>query len=199
VGIEAELHSLERTQETPATAEIGWNSRLTRALYSFFLDTEPERLQELGIGKQTAQSLLEKKEEILESLSKGTISRMLRLFNSKDRQALDKLVGEAVKREAADVDTVVTADIHRLIRLPMTFHGKTGLKAEKLQVNALEGFDPLRGAVAFNKGEITAHISSAPEFRMGDETFGPFADERVKLPVAAAILLLCKGAARVVV
>jgi len=31
---------------------------------------------------------------------------------------------------------------------------------------------------------------------MGDETFGPFKDKRTDLPTAAAILLLCKGAAR---
>jgi DNA primase small subunit len=198
IGIEAQLHALGRTQEkSPALSGTGWSGRLARALYSF-LDVEPEHLEDLGLSSKVTKNLLEKREEVLESLRGGSANQVLRLFGPKDQSSLDKLVTEAARREAAAIDTVVTADVHRLIRLPITLHGKTGLKAEKSPVNSLEGFDPLKSAIAFDRGEITVHVLNAPEFRIGDETFGPFMDKKVDLPASAAILLLCKGAARVV-
>ena len=199
IGIEAQFHGFGRAQEkSPALSEAGWSGRLARALYSFLIDMEPEHLKDLGLSSKVTKNLLEKREEILESLKGESTNQALRFFGPKDQPSLDKLVAEAVRREAAAIDTVVTADVHRLIRLPITLHGKTGLKAEKSPINALEGFDPLKSAIAFDRGEITVHVLSAPEFRIGDETFGPFMDKKLDLPAAAAILLLCKGAAKVV-
>jgi DNA primase small subunit len=198
VGIEAEFHGFGMVQErSPALSGVGWSGRLVRALYSFLLDVEPEHLKGLGLSDKAVESLVERREDALESLRETSPNRMFKFFGPKDQQSLNKLVAEAVKSEAAAIDTVVTADVHRLIRLPLTLHGKTGLKAEKSPVNGLEGFDPLKRAVAFDKDEITVHVLSAPEFRMGDETFGPFEDEKVALPAAAGILLLCKGTAEV--
>jgi len=199
IGIEAELHGFGTTkEESPALSRIGWSGRLARALYSFLHDANPANLKDLSLSDKTTETLLEKKEEMLESLRGTSPNQVFKFFSPRDRRSLDRLIGEAVKREAAAIDTVVTADIRRLIRLPMTLHGKTGLRAENFPINGLEGFDPLKSAVAFDEGRITVHVTNAPEFRMGDETFGPFKDKRTDLPTAAAILLLCKGAARVV-
>jgi hypothetical protein len=62
----------------------------------------------------------------------------------------------------------------------------------------IEKFDPLKRAIAFKKGEATIYIEEAPEFRLGEERFGPFRKQKVVLPMATALFLLCKGAARVV-
>jgi len=200
VGIEAELHGFGTTQkENPALSTVGWSGRLARALYSFLHDANPANLKDLSLSDKTTKILLEKKVEMLESLRGSSPNQVFKFFSPKDRRSLDRLIGEAAKREAAAIDTVVTADVRRLIRLPMTLHGKTGLRAESFSVNTLESFDPLKNAIVFNKGRITVHAVNTPKFRMGDDTFGPFKDRRVNLPAAAAILLLCKGAARVVV
>ena len=200
-GIEARFHGFAPVPrgEGPAMAGIGWGGRLARALYDFILDAEPKPLEGLGLSGRFVKNLLERREEILESLIKEPPGRMLRFFGPRDRRYLDRLVEVAVRREASAIDTVVTTDIHRLIRLPMTLHGKTGLRAEEIPVDGLEGFDPLRSAIAFDEGEITVQVMNAPEFRVGGETFGPFRGEKVELPAAAAILLLCKRVASVII
>jgi len=40
-------------------------------------------------------------------------------------------------------------------------------------------------------------VSDAPEFRMSGETLGPYKNQTVELPVAAAVMLICKRRAEV--
>jgi len=59
-------------------------------------------------------------------------------------------------------------------------------------------FDPFAEAVAFKKGKVKVLVSDAPEFRMSGETLGPYKNQMVDLPVAAAVMLICKRRAEVV-
>ncbi len=107
-------------------------------------------------------------------------------------------IAEHVKdSKSAKIDTVVTTDIHRLIRMNGTLHGKTGLKKVEFPAKNLEDFDPFSGAVAFKKGAVKVLVSDAPEFKLGGETLGPYKNETKELPVAAAVMLICKGRAKV--
>jgi DNA primase small subunit len=101
------------------------------------------------------------------------------------------------KLQSAKIDTVVTTDIHRLIRLADTLHGKTGFLKVEFPVSTTASFDPFKDAIAFKEGTATVNVSDAPEFRLGDELFGPYRDKKVELPTAAAVLLICKGRAEV--
>jgi len=40
-------------------------------------------------------------------------------------------------------------------------------------------------------------VSDAPEFKLGGETLGPYRNEIKELPVAAAVMLICKRRAKV--
>jgi DNA primase small subunit len=97
-------------------------------------------------------------------------------------------------RLRTNIDTVVTTDIHRLIRMPGTLNGKTGLKATMLPLDGLENFDPFDEPVVF-RGTQKVHVRRAPEIRIKDQRFGPFENEEVELPLAAAVLLVAKGVA----
>ena len=103
----------------------------------------------------------------------------------------------AVKEQASAIDTVVTTDIHRLIRLPGTLHGKTGWLAQTVPIDELEDYDPLTSAIALNGGTEKVYVRRAPRFSIGDGSYGPYEGEKVELPLAAAVFLLCKKAARV--
>ncbi len=85
-----------------------------------------------------------------------------------------------------------------MIRLPNSLHGKTGLKKVEFSIRDIEDFDPLKSAVAFNDGLVKVDVSEAPQFRVKDEIWGPFKKQKVELPTAAALMLLCKGMAKVV-
>jgi DNA primase small subunit len=102
-----------------------------------------------------------------------------------------------IKDKAVKIDAVVTMDIHRLIRLPETLNGKTGLRAVKVDLNHLEKFNPLIEAIALNEGEEKIYIKEVPKFFLGEE-FGPYKNEKATLPTAAALLLICKGKAELV-
>ena len=99
--------------------------------------------------------------------------------------------------QSSKIDTVVTTDIHRLIRMNGTLHGKTGLKKIEFPAKDLQTFDPFVGAVAFKKGEAKVLVSDVPEFTLGGETLGPYKNQVVELPSAAAVMLICKGRAKV--
>jgi hypothetical protein len=79
-----------------------------------------------------------------------------------------------------------------------TLHGKTGLLKVEFPVKRLADFDPFREAVAFKEGTAKVMVSSAPQFRLGENTFGPYTKQEVELPTAAAVLLICKGRAEAV-
>ena len=68
-----------------------------------------------------------------------------------DRRHLDlflRLLEEEVKpRFTAEIDEPVTSDIKRLIRLPLSLHGKTGLRVTPMDREQLSAFEPLRDAV----------------------------------------------------
>ncbi len=103
------------------------------------------------------------------------------------------LATAAVNKLSAEIDTVVTTDVHRLIRLPETLNGHTGFLAARVPIEQLDEFDPFVDAVAFNNGKtMKVYVKDAPAFKLGGMNLGPFHNEMVEIPKAAAILLLCK-------
>jgi DNA primase small subunit len=193
LGLEPQLHGLDR-MKGPNLNDLGWRGRIARGTYEYILNATSEQLETIGLGKRTIQNLTEHRESILESWKHEGPWAMLKGVNI---ERWRKIVEQAVKKQAAEIDTVVTTDIHRLIRLAHTLHGKTGLKKTEASIASIEEFDPLKSAVAFRDGTTTVFVTEAPEFRIGDEFHGPYRKEKVELPTAAALFLLCKGAAEI--
>jgi DNA primase small subunit len=110
----------------------------------------------------------------------------------------EKLFQYIKKLKSSQIDTVVTTDTHRLIRVDGTLHGKTGFKKIEFPVNHLETFDPFKEAIVFNAGIVKVMVSDAPEFRIGDQMYGPYKNQIIELPNAAAILMICKERAKIV-
>ena len=85
-----------------------------------------------------------------------------------------------------------------LSALPETL-GKIHRRVKKNQdipIEELDDYDPLISAIAITGGTETVFVRRVPRFRIGDETYGPFNEERVELPISIAVFLLCKNAAR---
>jgi DNA primase small subunit len=75
-----------------------------------------------------------------DSLEYFTSDRVKELFIQMVLQSLKE-------RMAGQIDEPVTRDVKRLIRLPGSLHGKTGLKVVTLTRDQMNDFDPLRDAV----------------------------------------------------
>ncbi len=103
----------------------------------------------------------------------------------------EDLLRECVKREAVAVDERVTIDTRRLIRLPGSLHGKSGLRVARLSVQDLEGGSVLDKVKVFIRGEAVVEFEGEPPRRILDLEVGY--STRV-LPLYAALYLLLNGA-----
>jgi DNA primase small subunit len=192
IGFEPRFQGLE-DDRVPNLEETGWRGRIAKGTYEFLLDTSIEQLEEMGFRKSAVNNLDKQRDKILESW-KGKEAWRIKGVGP---ESWKKIVRKAIENQSVKIDTVVTTDIHRLIRLANTLHGKTGLKKTLVSASDIERFDPLKSAVAFKGGSVRLLVYEAPEFRLGDERFGPYKNCEAELPTAAALFLLCKGAAHV--
>jgi DNA primase small subunit len=194
LGINLEYHGLGTGSRRFSTiAERGWRGRAARALYDYLTYASPDDIKSRKLGRTATENLVEEKEEVLRMLREGPMDGILKYIDTK---SLGRLMETAVKEQASAIDTVVTTDVNRLIRLPNSLHGKTGWLAQKVSIETLEDYDPQTSAIAFKGGMETVYVRRTPRFRIGDETYGPFMEERAEVPLAVAVFLLCKKAAR---
>jgi DNA primase small subunit len=96
-----------------------------------------------------------------------------------------------------ETDAPVTTDIHRLIRLPGSRHGGTGLVVRPVRREDLLAFDPLRDAVAPDAGEPTVEVTLAEpvSYPFGEDRIDGAAAERLRLSPSAALFLVLRGEA----
>ena len=170
---------------------FGWNRRLKVGMEDFLLNATKEEMKKAGLRNY---ALLKNKQTIIKRCINESRWESI---NDVSVQTWLKLAEYIRDFQSSKIDTVFTTDIHRLIRMNETLHGKTGLKKVEFPAKNLHDFDPFTGAVAFKKGEVKVLVSDAPEFRLSEKTMGPYKNQIVELPVAAAIMLICKRRAEV--
>jgi len=180
----------------PDLTDPGWRGRLARGIYQILTEWSQNSLVDLGFTRGAAVQILADRDRI-----KAEWSRKMLWSSFQDKWKINESVWRNIVEKAmslvalpAKIDTVVTTDIHRLIRMPGTLNGKTGLKATTVPLDRLEEFDPFNEPVVFD-GKQKVEITEAPELRLRGESFGPFVDQKVELPLAAAVLLVAKGVA----
>jgi DNA primase small subunit len=103
---------------------------------------------------------------------------------------------QALKQEKIELegetDEPVTADTKRLIRLPGSLHGKSGLKVVTLTRDTLDGFDPLRDAVAFPMEPTRIIPRNDATATLGGETVSVKQGEPVDVPLPHAVFWLAR-------
>lgn len=129
----------------------------------------------LGLGKASSKIIIKNRELLLKSWREKAPWGITKDI---DISIWRKIAQHGIEMQSIKLDTVVTTDIHRLIRLGNTLHGKTGLKKIKVSLADIEQFDPLKSAVAFKGGTATIFVSQAPQIRLGEQTYGPFKEQK---------------------
>jgi DNA primase small subunit len=178
----------------PRLEDPGWRGRIARRMYNLILKGEAEDYVRLGLKRNVVEAIVRNRETILKSWDSVGPYRAVRGVGF---ESWGRIVDSCVNSLSAKVDTVVTTDTHRLIRLAGALHGKTGLRKTWFPISRIENFDPFEQAVAFRNGTARVFVSEAPEFTLGGEAFGPYRNEKVELPTAAAVLLVCKKRAEI--
>jgi DNA primase small subunit len=121
-----------------------------------------------------------------------------------DSFIFDAIVQKAIEENSislgsAHTDEPVTADIRRLIRLPSSLHGGSGMRVVPLSLSEFGNFEPLNDAVVFSEKMTDIEIISPlkPQNSMVEMKGKSFTVTEGKntLPEYAAIYLMCRGAA----
>jgi DNA primase small subunit len=183
----------------------GWQVRYRETLagYLSWLGTldEEEAMAHLveieGIGKDSAAGFLKNRNQVLSSLERSPSGMLVK--NRVLHAILSQQEGEFKKRllsRAALADEPVTTDTKRLIRLPTSLHGGSGMRVQPLEIRDLHEFEPLVDAVVFSEREVRvtllhqvkiALLGSTYELQKGINT----------VPEAVAVFLCCRGMAEI--
>lgn len=202
VSIKPEVHgfhlAVKGSYTPPSLDNPGWRGRIARGIYSFLSRASLEDLVALlpPSRRHEAEAILASKDILLKAIESSP-PRWAALLKY-GRRFWEGLIAKAVELQHCEIDERVTTDIRRLIRMPGSLHGATGLIAMPLTLNELDTFDPLRDAVAFREGEVKVYVEEAPEISLMEMSFGPYKNSKVRLPSAVALYLLRAGLARLV-
>ncbi|NHJ13973.1 MAG: hypothetical protein EAX95_09865 [Candidatus Thorarchaeota archaeon] len=183
------------TKEMDQLDVPGWGNRVADAMVEFIRSIESYSGDERWV-----KPLRTHREEALKGLLRTppVLSTAVKGVGEKSWQ---EIAQKAVESFGGEIDVPVTHDIHRVIRLIGSLNGKTGFAVSSLTRNEIDEFSPLRDSIAITEGTLKVVFPErglmVPKIRIGDETYGPYHDETVELPMGAAVFMLCKGVAKI--
>lgn len=156
-------------------------------------DFKREAISKLKLLKKIAQS-----QKALDMIKNGIIDfpDTTYIFDA----IIDKAVQDnSVHLGGGHTDEPVTADVKRLIRMPSSLHGGSGMRVVSLTFAELQKFEPLNDAVVFSEKEIKVEVLSPlkpqnSKVEMKGKSF-TVTEGINTLPEYAAIYLMCRGAA----
>jgi DNA primase small subunit len=195
--------SVDGTTRRMLRADGGWGRRVHRRLVAVAEELRaadrPDalaRLQEFeSVGEARAETILGAIERTPEAVEAGN----LEAGGPGMRTLVEALAEEVIEAQTVAVDEPVTTDVNRLIRLPGSLHGGTGLVVRPIERDAVAAFDPFVDAVPdrFAGREIRIEVTDPGEepVVIGGGTFTPTEGvHSVREPVG--VFLMGRGRAR---
>jgi DNA primase small subunit len=192
---------------------IGWSQKIMKKIIEVL--NQPKNVIEnmlldknmFGFNPNLVNSFLNYKNDFLELISKG--ERNVWAIEGFGLTNWKKLLRGIVKLIGIELDEPVSIDIHRLIRYPGSLHGKTGFKVQEIELNELDGFNPLDESnekldpIVFHSKNITQKLEivehTLPITKIKGESFGPYVQgEKIEVPHHVAVFLLCKEVAKTI-
>ncbi|RLE60143.1 MAG: hypothetical protein DRJ35_04095 [Thermoprotei archaeon] len=104
-----------------------------------------------------------------------------------------KIINDAIDSEKVVIDEKVTIDIKRLIRLPQSLHGKTGLKVLKIDIHELEEIDVIEKSKVFTQGDVIVSASYVPRRILNHEFSENINSSNLRVPLYLGIYLALNG------
>ncbi|ELZ34693.1 DNA primase small subunit PriS [Halorubrum tebenquichense] len=181
--------------------EGGWGARVHEALIEYADDLREkddeaarDQLMELdGIGEGRAETILGAFDRNPAAVREGNVEA----GGPGVRRLVSALAARVTAEDAAPIDEPVTTDTRRLIRLPGTLHGGSGLVVTPLDRDELAEFDPLRDAVPerFVGREIRVETDADRTVELNGERVR-VESGTVTVPEYAGVFLMARGEAR---
>jgi len=170
----------------PTTTQGGFGGKFAREYV--------KRLDEDGFALSVSRKLrkAEEREKLKSAIANGNWDNIG--IANRERKLAEKFDGMKLTL-AGRIDANVTADTSKLIRMPDSIHGGSGLMAKRITLDELEGFEPMRDAIAFSGGKLRVKATEAVPMVPHIVPLPIASGETIELPEASAIYLLCKKAA----
>ncbi|GGK61484.1 DNA primase small subunit PriS [Haloarcula sebkhae] len=186
-------------QKRTLSTEGGWSARAHRhmlAVVDDLLAMEEadalDRLQEYdGIGEGKATAALNAARSNYEQLEAGNIDVHPAFY-----QLARILLHEVVATDNAPIDEPVTTDTNRLIRLPGSLHGGSGLEVQRIDRDDIDAFDPLVDPVpeTFRGHDITVEVTDGGLVELDGDSFTLEAGNQT-VPEHVGVFLMARGRA----
>lgn len=185
------VFSSKRFLAPKSGSAIGWAKIIMGELRDLFEKGDFEKIAAVGgVRVKTVQELLRHRISVLDGFKKGVL---FSLPGEKTRKFWESLIWFVVEKKKLAIDRQTSVDASKIIRVPNTLHGSTGLLAKEFLRDDLNDFDGLSDAVVFGDEPIELKSVIAPKFYLGKQWWGPFENVEVQLPEFVAVYLVAKG------
>ena len=147
------LKNVAADRLVPGASSGGWRYRMREGLAAVAadivsMDTKEFKKKYPSMAKTADKTLINVQKDVSSSKNSMFERDTMATLTKRSQELLMKIMSEDVMITlAGEVDEPVTADTKRLIRLPGSVHGKSGLRVTPLSRSELTDFDPLRDAV----------------------------------------------------
>ena len=146
--------NVSKDRTIPPITSGGWRLRMREGLVTLVDDICNNDVKDLrkiypSLISVQPKTINELREELIKSREHMFSKNLMTSLSKKSHQELlIKVMNDDVRvRLSGEVDEPVTSDIKRLIRLPNSVHGKSGLRVTPLSRSQLDDFNPLMDAV----------------------------------------------------
>ena len=187
------------------TGAPGWPARFRAALIDYLIwvgtlspeDAMAHLTAMEGVGKESASSFLKNRESLITAIEKLPTGKILndRVLSAVTNQQEGEFKTRLLEK-AALADEPVTTDTKRLIRLPTSLHGGSGMRVQPLEIRELHDFDPLMDAVVFGTRDIKIDLRFKLTMSMLGSTY-ELQKGITTVPEAIAVFLCARGAAEI--
>lgn len=195
---------LDKGTAFPVESSGGWKRRMNqgagRLLEEFrslsVVDSKVRYPSFAGVDEKQLSLLKKELFEVREDLTGAALMFRDGTFDCIDDRVKKLLIGwlldEVPKRSSAEVDQPVTRDIKRLIRLPYSLHGKTGLRVISMTRDQLTDFDPLRDAFpeVFPDTPMKIKLVRPIDIKLRKERFA--GEGEIEVPTWAGIFMVLR-------
>ena len=174
-----ERNNISTFRTIPPEDSGGWWLRMRNGLKDVVNDVCDQDTKDLkrtypSIKSMSPKTIESYRDDLIKSRDVIFVNNRMATLKKGTQDMLIKIMKEDVAyRLSGEVDEPVTADIKRLIRLPGSLHGKTGLKVMPITRDELNGFDPLMDALpeSYTSDPITVNVKRKIDIKINGERF----------------------------
>ncbi len=176
----------------PLSDSRGWARRLVSGVIAMVKHSNADELALAGsVSVKTAEKVLEQKERVIEKIKSG----LFPVVSAKSSAFWKNVLSYVLDDLRLNIDRQTSVDRYKIVRLPNTIHGSTGLLASPILPDHLRDFDGLTQSVVLPEKPVLLQINRVPRFFVGQKWWGPFENQTLELPLYCAAFLLSRQSA----